>query len=682
MQLMEAPATAAEARARDVLDANPDDPQVKCLLAAIFMKQGRWSQVRAILEPLSRSQPQMEFVWRGLGRALAKLGEHKRATGAIERALDLELRGKEAWYLLGSLLTFPTGRNAEQFGVHAAFSEIEATLADDRSDAADTLSRAALESRADHPVALKLRADVLIGRSRWPEAKSLLERSLEIAPDYLPARFRYATMLFAHSAFAECVPQIEELLRSGHDMPLVRSAKALALALHGEYARAITEFEDFIELSDSQPGLWHEYGKVLRWNGDRRMSTAFRKATEILPSYAAAWYALATVKSFRWNGVLIGELRDQLARTDVAIDDRALLHFVLGKALEDLERYDEAFGEFRAGKQTLRSFAEYSPKPSQTAWRRTRLLFNPAFVRQRAGAGASARDPIFIVGMPRAGSTLVEQLLSSHSRVEGLGELSALPTLVENLYGHAGGPQHWPMLVQRLKASDFRAIGEEYLTMTRALRQTGAPFFTDKLPNNFQLTGLIHLVLPNAKIIDIRRHPLDCGFSCFKHHFPKGHRFACDLGDIGSRYVDYVRLMAHFDDVLPGKVHRVIYENLVQNFEAEVRRLLAFLELPFEPQCLQFFESRRTVMTLSYEQVFMPLYESGIGHWRHYEKWLGPLKTALGTVLETYPDVPKFFADVQAWSRRSTSLGEGGHFGMVKGLKQRPFTNGSRVSPA
>ena len=413
------------------------------------------------------------------------------------------------------------------------------------------------------------------------------------------------------------------------------------------------------------------------------MSAAFRKAVEILPSYFAAWYALATVKSFRWNETLLDRIRIQLGRSDLAIDDRALMHFVLGKALEDLKQYEEAFENFRASKNVLRGIAEYSPRLSQAAWRRTRLLFNPAFLRRHAGGGCPERDAIFIVGMPRAGSTLIEQILSAHSQVEDLGELSALPSLVENLYRRAGGPQHWPMLLQRLKTGDFRALGEEYMRTTRGIRKTAAPFFTDKLPNNFQLTGLIHLMLPNARIIDVRRQPLDCGFSCFKHYFPKGHRFASDLGDIGRRYVDYVELMAHFDDVLPGKVHRLIYEHLVGGFETEVRRLLEFLDLPFQPQCLRFYENRRAVLTLSYEQVFMPLYETGVGHWRRYEQWLGPLKDALGYVLQTYPVVPKLFVELHAKYKRPLALGEAGAlFATVKGLKQRPFANGSNTALA
>jgi tetratricopeptide (TPR) repeat protein len=599
MQLMDGPAAAAEARARNILDINPHDPQAKCLLAAHLVRQGRWSEARLVLEPLSRTQPQMEYAWRGLGQVLARTGEHAKAINAFERALDLECRGKEAWFALGSLLTFPESGEAERFGARTAFVEIEQALANDQVEAADALSLAALQSHADNPVALKLRADVLILRSRWPEAKLLLERGLEAAPNFLAALFRYATMLFAHSEFAECVAQIDALLRSGCDTTLLRGARALALALDGDYSGAIEAFGTFIVNSDACPGMWHEYGRVLRWAGDRRMGAAFRKATEILPSYFAAYYALATVKSFRWDETLAGQIRGQLARPDLSIDDRALMHFVLGKALEDLGQLRDAFENFRASKTALRSIDEYSPKYSQMAWRRTRLLFRPAFLRKHAGAGSPANDPIFIVGMPRAGSTLVEQILSAHSQVESLGELTMLPSLVENLYRRAGGPQHWPLLLQRLQTGDFRTLGEEYLHVTRALRKTGAPFFTDKLPNNFQLIGLIHLMLPNAKIVDVRRHPLDCGFSCFKHYFPKGHRFACDLGDVGHRYVDYVRLMAHFDEVLPGKVHRVIYERLVEDFEAEVRRLLNHLDLPFERQCLRFFENRRTVMTLS-----------------------------------------------------------------------------------
>jgi tetratricopeptide (TPR) repeat protein len=680
MEAMNASAAVAEARAQDVLGANPQDPQARLLLAGAFLAQRRWSEARAILEPLTQTQPHSEFAWRGLGQALARTGERTRAIAAFERALDLEIRGKEAWYALGSL-SFPAAQHGRPEH-HAISGDIERSLLQGRVDEADRVSRAALESHSGDPVALKLRADVLIEKSRWPEARPLLARALEIVPDCLSARFRYATMLFAHGEFAQCVPEFEHLIRSGVGTPLLHGARAVALGLGGDYSRAIEAFDSFITNCDSFPGLWKEYGSVLRWAGDRRMGSAFRRATEILPSYVSAWYALATVKSHRWDESLLGQLRLQVARPNLTMEDRINLHLVLGKALEDFGHYAEAFENFRAGKALLRTIADYWPKASQAAWHRTRLLFTPAFLRKHVGTGFPAPDPIFIIGLPRAGSTLVEQILSAHPQVEALGELTVLPTLVENLYTRAGGPQHWPLLLQRFSPGEFRAVGEEYLRMTRSLRESDAPFFTDKQPNNFQLTGLIHLMLPNAKIVDVRRHPLDCGFSCFKHYFPKGHRFARDLGDIGDRYVDYVRLMAHFDEVLPGRVYRVIYERLVDNFEGEVRRLLEYLGLPFESRCLQFFENRRRVITLSFEQVFMPLYQSGIGQWRHYEPWLTELKDRLGCILQLYPEVPRFFPDVHATSRAPRRLGEsGGRFGTMKGVGQRAFVNVSGFPP-
>ena len=672
MQAMTLPPAVAAAQALTVLHANPRDPQARLVVAAALMRQQKWTEARGILEALAQDQPQMEAAWRSLGQVLARAGERAAAVAAFERALDLEIRGKDAWFELGTLLAIPE-KGDDACG---EVVQIEQALSDDRLDAADLLSRMLLESSPGAPRALRLRADVLIRTSRWPDARRLLECALDIAPASFSARLRYATMLFVHGEYRQSLPQFERLLGAGCEMALLRGAHAWALASAGQYARAIETFEAFIETNRSNPGLWQEYGRVLRLAGDRRMSMAFRQAIELLPSLYSAWYALATVKSFRWDETLVHQISAQLARPDLAIDDRSLIHFVLGKAFEHLGRNAEAFGNFRVGKAIFRDISGYEPRHSQTAWRRTRLLFKPPFLRRRAGTGAPAPDPIFIVGLPRAGSTLIEQIISAHSQVEGLGEVSALPALVENLYAKAGGPQHWPLLLGRLDPAELRALGEEYLRSAGILRKSGAPFFTDKQPGNFQLSGLIHLVLPNAKIVDVRRHPLDCGVSCFRHYFPAGHRFACDLGDIGIRYAEYVRLMAHFDEVLPGKVYRVVYERLVDDLEGEVRRLFAYLGLPFEQQCLRFFENRRPVMTLSYEQVFTPLYRSGIGQWRRYEPWLQPLKDGLGCVLEAYPDVPKYFPEVHATSRAPRVLGgAGGAFASINGVRQRPFLN-------
>ncbi|MFZ1007145.1 MAG: sulfotransferase, partial [Candidatus Sulfotelmatobacter sp.] len=269
-------------------------------------------------------------------------------------------------------------------------------------------------------------------------------------------------------------------------------------------------------------------------------------------------------------------------------------------------------------------------------------LFTAEFFLEREGVGAPAPDPIFIVGLPRSGSTLIEQILSSHSAVEGTMELPDIMSIARRLGGKKKkkDASAYPEILATLSPAMFSTLGEEYLQRTRIQRRLDHPFFIDKMPNNFLHVGLIHLILPKAKIIDARRHPLGCCFSCFKQHFARGQGFTYGLADIGRYYADYVRLMAHFDTVLPGRVHRILYEDLVGNPEQEVRRLLAYCGLPFEEACLRFYETARAVRTASSEQVRLPIFTEALEHWRNFEPWLEPLKEALGPVLTAYPAAP------------------------------------------
>lgn len=360
---------------------------------------------------------------------------------------------------------------------------------------------------------------------------------------------------------------------------------------------------------------------------------------------------------------MIDQVRAQLARRDLAGEDRAHLHFALGKACEDEGRYGESFENYRRCNEILRRGGDRSARASAGFVRRTMNVFSPALLRRCSGFGHPARDPIFIVGMKRSGSTLVEQILSRHSAIEALGELEDLTAVV-------GGVKDYPGVLKECGANRFRAMGEEYLALTAPRRKLSRPFFTDKLPHNFGRIGLIALILPNARIVDVRRHPLDCGLSCYKHYFP-GSRLSLSLDDLGSGYVDYVKLMAHFDRLLPGKVHRLVYERLVGNFEHEVRRLLDYLGLPFEEACLRFHENTRQVLTPSVDQVRRPLYSTAAGYWRNFEPWLGPLKDALGYVLDVYPEVPGFYDEVHVRMRRPLALGQTGRqYSFVKGLSQ------------
>ncbi|HKP65401.1 MAG TPA: sulfotransferase, partial [Casimicrobiaceae bacterium] len=341
------------------------------------------------------------------------------------------------------------------------------------------------------------------------------------------------------------------------------------------------------------------------------------------------------LKTFRFDDAEIARMHTALARDELAAEHRLHIEFALGKALEDRKDYVTSFAHYARGNAQRLAQVPYRADDTSARLARVRELYTADFFRAREGAGADAPDPIFIVGLPRAGSTLIEQILASHSAVEGTMELPELISITRALRAAARGGAYHDALAG-MDADELRALGEQYIERTRIHRKLGKPFFIDKMPNNFMHVGLIRLVLPNAKIIDARRHPLACCLSGYKQHFARGQNFSYSLEDLGRYYRDYVGLMAHFDAVLPGRVHRVFYENMVEHTEREVRRLLDYCGLPFEDACLSFFDNERPVRTASSEQVRQPIYTSGVDQWRRYEAWLDPLKAALGPALDDY----------------------------------------------
>ncbi|MGH6875896.1 MAG: tetratricopeptide repeat-containing sulfotransferase family protein [Rhizomicrobium sp.] len=673
-RLLNSDLAAAEARGRVYLAGNPADSAASYLLGAALRRQGRHSEARIILEPLTDSQPQMGAAWRELGVVLAELGERPLAIGALLRTIDFDYTDKDAWYALGDLLPFPERVDEDATRNDSRLTKAEAALRERRVEIAETILRDLVEVRPTSAPAIKLLADIFVRTGRWAESEALLERCLELAPEFVAARFRYVTMRFAHRNVGGLLPHIDELLKSDPASTLYRSLKALVLWGNRQFVSAIAEFETFIAACE-RPGLWLEYARAQRAARSGDAIAAYRMALRLLPSFVDAYVSLANVKAFRMDG-FIEAIRDQLARPGLPVEDRARLHYVLGKAFEDMERYGESFDNYRTSNEILRRARESGIENDNLYLRHAKTFFAPAFFRARTGFGYAERGPIFIVGMPRSGSTLVEQILSSHSAVEALGEIFDLPETGQRFAPDRPGDPlgGYPYTLNDLSAERFRLLGEQYMKATRSRRKSDKPFFTDKLPGNYCHVGLIHLALPNAKIIDVRRHPLDCCFSCFKHYFPAAQPQALDLQDIGRSYVDYVDLMAHFDEVLPGSVHRVFYENLIGNLETEVRRLLDYVGLPFEEQCLRFHENTRHVLTLSADQVHMPLYGAAIGHWRHYGQWLDPLKKALGYVLDAYPEVPRFYSEVHVESKNPLHLGQvSRRFAFVKGIGQAPF---------
>jgi tetratricopeptide (TPR) repeat protein len=518
----------------------------------------------------------------------------------------------------------------------------EALVANDLP-AAESILRPHLAADPFDVAAIRMLAEVAGRIGRYKDAESLLRRALELAPDFTAARANLATALYRQNRPAEAVEVLDRITDDEPDHLGHRNLKAAALSRIGGYEEAIRLYEEVLARRPEQPKVWMSFGHVLKTVGRTADGVeAYRRAIRIAPTLGEAWWSLANLKTVKLVTEDVAAMEAALARPGLAEADRFHLHFALGKALEDAGEPERAFRHYEEGNRLRRTGIDYDADEVTRHVARSIALFTPEFFAARSGQGSPAPDPIFILGMPRAGSTLVEQILASHPRVEGTMELPDIPALARRMAGpkEEGGDDRYMEKLAALSGDDLRAMGEDYLERTRVHRREGRPYFIDKMPNNWVHIGLIHLILPDARIIDARRHPLDCCVSNFRQHYARGQGFSYSLTDMGRYYADYVRLMAHVDAVLPGRVHRVIHERLLDDPESEVRALLAYLGLEFDPACLAFHENKRAVRTASSEQVRRPINREGVGQWRAFEPWLGPLKAALGPVLDAYPEAP------------------------------------------
>jgi tetratricopeptide (TPR) repeat protein len=500
--------------------------------------------------------------------------------------------------------------------------------------------RAYVATHPEDPDGLAVLAHMAAQQGRRREAADLLARCVDLAPGFDAARFNYADMLFTLNRFDAALQQINTLLPGDPSNPLYRQLKAKILETVGEYAQSREILASLAEENPGRADSWIEYGHALRAAGHQEQSiTAYRRAIELKPTSGLAYANLANLKTFRFSDDEAVAMQKLLQQSNVAPDDRTKLQFALAKVHEDRGEYARSFEYYAKGNAAVRLRLSYDPDALTAGVRRTTAFFTPEFFAGHQDAGCRASDPIFIVGRQRSGSTLIEQILSSHSAIEGTAELPYIPDIVADIAeveGPRGGAAYFENLA-KLSPEALTALGEQYLQRAAIHRKLGRPYFIDKNPGNHFHLGLIALILPNAKIIDARRNPAAVCWSQFTHHFTMTN---LRLTEFARAYRDYVELMAHFDSVLPGRIHRVIYENLASDPEAEVRRLLDYLGLPFEESCLRFYETERAVLTPSSEQVRRPITGAAVDHWRHFEPWLGPMLQTLGPVFTNYPEVP------------------------------------------
>jgi tetratricopeptide (TPR) repeat protein len=500
---------------------------------------------------------------------------------------------------------------------------------------AEPLLRALLKENPFDVRAIRLFAELAGRIGRYQDAENLLRRAIELAPDFTPARANLALVLYRTERVAEALEELAQVTAEDPDNLGNANLKAAAYGRIGEFDEALALYARVLAEAPNQPKVWMSYGHLLKTVGrlDEGIA-AYRRALAIQPGLGEVWWSLANLKTVRFSDDDMAAMQAALAGDQVSPEDRWHLDFALGKAHEDRREPETAFAHYAAGNALRKKRLPYKAAETTAAVDAVIAVATPELFARLSGAGYPARDPIFVLGMPRAGSTLIEQILSSHSAVEGTSELPDIGILARSI-------ADYPASLAALDPARLRDLGAQYLERTRVQRHTARPLFIDKLPNNWLHAAFIRLILPNATIIDARRHPLSCCFSNFKQHFARGQGFSYSLEDMGAYYRDYVRLMAHLDRVQPGAVHRVIYERMVEDTEAEVRALLAACGLPFEPACLAFYETERAVRTPSSEQVRRPIFREGTEAWKPFEPFLDPLRSALGEVLAAYPAAPQ-----------------------------------------
>ena len=604
------------------------------------------------LDRLEQLQPNNARLWQERGHLARDYGNAEAAIAAYLRAVKLNSALHASWRELARLASEAGKSELAQeattqydfvTSLPAELVNVLSYLNTGRSFRAEQLCRNFLKRYPKHVEGMRLLATIAQNQGILDDAEFILESALDFEPDHRGARLDYIDVLNKRQKYKHSREQALLLLKEEPDDPVYRLAYANQAMAIGDFDEAIEIYDEINDSRDrlpiAQSDLQLTRGHALKTQGRLDAAIdAYRNAYGIRPDFGDAYWSLANLKTYEFTSTELARLHDLAQSPHTPEIDRIHVLFALGKAYEDQAEYKTSFEFYDQGNDLQRQEVNYDSKAMTQRMSLQQVICTNEFLEQRSGKGCPDNDPIFVVGLPRAGSTLIEQILASHSQIDGTLELNHISAYALKLDGkrRVGEPPKYPARMKQLSDYLLRELGERYIEDTRIHRQQ-APFFVDKMPNNFRHVGLIHLILPNAKIIDIRRHPMACCFSGFKQLFASGQEFTYGLREIGTYYKDYVELMNHWDSVLPGKVLRVHYEDVIEDLETQVRRILAYCGLPFEESCLRFFETERSIRTPSSEQVRQPIYRGGLEQWVNYEPWLGSLKATLGTSLTSYP---------------------------------------------
>jgi tetratricopeptide (TPR) repeat protein len=642
----------AEAICRNYLDRNPGSVEHLRLLGHALSKQGRYPEAEKTVRLAISLKPDFPHLHEDLGSVLALQDRHEEAVPCFERAIQLEPRLSLAHKKLGhSLALLGRGREAdvefeEFFEQKPAARQVALAMehlqAGRKGEAVETL-RGTLREDPDNVDALRCLASIYMrDDDRLSDAEALLRRATACAPDFTAAWMMLGTILHQSNRYREAIDCFRTAVSLEPANAAAWGGLGNAYGHAGEPEKAIDAYSRSIALKPDVPGVHMGYGHVLKTVGDQaRALKAYREAIRLKPDYGEVYWSMANLKVFRFEDAEVAAMQEQVARTDLSEAADIHFQFALGKAFEDQGDYDAAWHYYETGNQRQRKRVVHDPVAMELRHQEIIEVFSREFLESHAGAGCEAPDPIFIVGLPRSGSTLIEQILASHSQVEGTAELPTLNRLAAWIGRYRRDRVEYPKTVLDLRSKDFRGYGQQYMEETRRFRATDKPFFTDKLPNNFSHVGLMHLILPNAKVINARRHPCDSCLGAYKQLFGEGQNFTYDMLELAAYYRQYHATMQHWHRVLPGKVLDVHYEETVADLETQVRRILAHCGLPFEDACVRFHETQRAVKTASSEQVRQPIYAGALGYWRRYEKHLGLWLEEFADIIAELPDVAR-----------------------------------------
>ncbi len=652
-QLLPSRPDEALAQAEALLRETPGLAPAELLACEALCRLGEPARALPRLDALARRDPKVPAVQWHLAQAAMAAGQAPRAVAALEALTRLQPGISSGWFLLARALR-ELGRDddawrADLSGVHASARDpelVQAAMAMNAQRIEDgiALLEARLAQRGEDAPAVRLLGEMHWRQGNMGTALARAERAVELAPGFDLARDFLIRLLLQNNRLEEALAHAEILVASPVETPAHALILASVLVRVGDHARAEALYREILAQRPQQAQVWQNLGHVLKTTGQQGAAIeAYREAVAQRPTMGEAWWSLANLKTARLDAADIAAIEAALASIEPGAkeheEDLFHLHFALGKAFEDTGEYARSFAHYDTGNRLRRALIAHDPQGFSNEVAATAKTFTAPFLAKMGPGGCPDPDPIFIVGLPRSGSTLVEQILSSHSRIEGTLELPEMMIIASRLQSRVdeGEFPDFAAMVASLTARDRVRLGEEYIAKTRVHRKSDKPLFLDKMPNNWQHVGLIRLILPNARIIDARRHPMACCFSGWKQHFARGQTFSYDLADIARYYHDYVGLMAAFDEAAPGAVHRVIYEDMVRSTEREIRALLAYLDVPFEQACLDFHTNARAVRTASSEQVRQPIFTSGMDGWKKYETWLDPLAQALGPIARIYP---------------------------------------------